>query len=153
MNDETEVLQPKPENPRRTLLRNRNFLWLWGGDAISQLGAQFTGLAIPVLAITLLGATEWQVGLLTAAEALDWGLVNQVVPDAEVFAAAMKLAERLAAGPRQANASVKRLVALTGGALEAHLAVESETIARQAISAEGQEGMNAFLEKRKPTFT
>ncbi|MEQ1736694.1 MAG: MFS transporter, partial [Rhodoglobus sp.] len=58
----------KAENPRRTLLRNRNFLWLWGGDAISQLGAQFTGLAIPVLAITLLGATEWQVGLLTAAE-------------------------------------------------------------------------------------
>ncbi len=59
---------PKAENPRRTLLRNRSFLWLWGGDAISQLGAQFTGLAIPVLAITLLGATEWQVGLLTAAE-------------------------------------------------------------------------------------
>ena len=91
--------------------------------------------------------------LLTAAEALDWGLVNQVVPDAEVLAAALTLAERLAAGPRQAHASVKRLVALAGGALEAHLAVESETIARQAISAEGQEGMNAFLEKRKPTFT
>jgi 2-(1,2-epoxy-1,2-dihydrophenyl)acetyl-CoA isomerase len=91
--------------------------------------------------------------LLTAAEALDWGLVNQVVPDAEVLAAALQLAGRLAAGPRCANASVKRLVALAGGALEAHLAVESETIARQAISAEGQEGMNAFLEKRKPSFT
>jgi 2-(1,2-epoxy-1,2-dihydrophenyl)acetyl-CoA isomerase len=91
--------------------------------------------------------------LLTAAEALDWGLVNQVVPDAEVLGAALKLAERLAAGPRQANASVKRLVALAGGALEAHLAIESETIARQSISAEGQEGMNAFLEKRKPSFT
>ena len=33
--------------PRRLLLRNRNFLWLWGGDAISQLGTQFTQLAIP----------------------------------------------------------------------------------------------------------
>jgi 2-(1,2-epoxy-1,2-dihydrophenyl)acetyl-CoA isomerase len=90
--------------------------------------------------------------LLTAAEALDWGFVNQVVPDGEVLASALQLAERLASGPRQANASVKRLVALAGGALEAHLAVESETIARQSVSAEGREGMQAFLEKRKPTF-
>jgi MFS family permease len=50
------------------LLRNRNFLWLWSGDTISQLGAQFTGLAIPVLAVTLLGATEWEVGVLGAAQ-------------------------------------------------------------------------------------
>jgi len=89
---------------------------------------------------------------LTAAEALDWGFVNQVVPDADVVAVAMQLAERLAAGPRQAQASVKRLVALAGGALEAHLAVESETIALQSMSAEGQEGIQAFLEKRKPKF-
>jgi len=54
--------------PRRLLLRNRNFLWLWGGDAISQLGTQFTQLAIPVIAVTLLHATEFQVGVLTAAE-------------------------------------------------------------------------------------
>ena len=47
--------------PRRLLLRNRNFLWLWGGDAISQLGTQFTQLAIPVIAVTLLHATEYQV--------------------------------------------------------------------------------------------
>lgn len=91
--------------------------------------------------------------LLTAEEALDWGFVNQVVPDGEVLATALQLAERLAAGPRLANASVKRLVALAGGALEAHLAIESETIARQSVSAEGREGMQAFLEKRKPTFT
>jgi MFS family permease len=50
------------------ILRNRSFLWLWSGDAISQLGAQFTALAIPVLAVTLLGATEWEVGLLNAAQ-------------------------------------------------------------------------------------
>ena len=57
----------KPNTPP-SLLRSRPFLWLWGGDAISQLGTQFTQLAIPVIAVTLLGATEWQVGLLTAAE-------------------------------------------------------------------------------------
>lgn len=57
-----------PGAPHRLLLRNRNFLWLWGGDAISQLGTQFTQLAIPVIAVSLLHATEWQVGVLTAAE-------------------------------------------------------------------------------------
>lgn len=55
-------------NLERGLLRNRNFLWLWGGDTISQFGAQFTALAIPVLAVSLLGATEWEVGLLNAAQ-------------------------------------------------------------------------------------
>lgn len=54
--------------PKASLLRFRPFLWLWGGDAISQLGTQFTQLAIPVIAVTLLSASEWQVGLLTAAE-------------------------------------------------------------------------------------
>ncbi|MCC6170913.1 MAG: enoyl-CoA hydratase/isomerase family protein [Gammaproteobacteria bacterium] len=89
---------------------------------------------------------------LGAAEALQWGLVNQVVPDGEVLAAALVLAERLATGPRAAQAAVKRLVARAGGALEAHLAVESETIARQSITPEGQEGIKAFLEKRRPKF-
>ncbi|MCP5328870.1 MAG: enoyl-CoA hydratase/isomerase family protein [Sinobacteraceae bacterium] len=89
---------------------------------------------------------------LGAAEALQWGLVNQVAPDGEVLAAALTLAERLAAGPRAAQAAVKRLVALAGSALEAHLAIESETISRQSVTPEGQEGIKAFLEKRKPRF-
>lgn len=90
---------------------------------------------------------------LGAAEALQWGLVNQVVPDAEVLDAALALAQKLASGPRQAQAAVKRLVARAGGALESHLALEGETIAHQSASAEGQEGMRAFLEKRKPHFS
>ncbi|MCU0760223.1 MAG: enoyl-CoA hydratase/isomerase family protein [Steroidobacteraceae bacterium] len=89
---------------------------------------------------------------LGAAEALQWGLVNQVVPDAEVLAAGLALAERLAAGPRGAQSAVRKLVALAVGDLEAHLAVESDTIARQSVTPEGQEGMKAFLEKRKPRF-
>ncbi|MFO1455909.1 MAG: enoyl-CoA hydratase/isomerase family protein [Steroidobacteraceae bacterium] len=89
---------------------------------------------------------------LGAVEALQWGLVNQVVADGEVLSAALALAERLASGPRAAQAAVKRLVALAGGALEAHLATEGETIARQSVTAEGQEGIRAFLEKRKPKF-
>lgn len=90
---------------------------------------------------------------LAAAEALQWGLVNQVVADAEVLSTALLLAERLADGPRHAFAGTRRLVALAGGALEAHLAIERETIARQAASDEGQEGIRAFVEKRKPRFS
>ena len=50
------------------LLRNRNFLWFWTGEGISQLGAQFTNLALPVLAVSLLGASELEVGVLGAAQ-------------------------------------------------------------------------------------
>lgn len=54
--------------PAPTLGRNRSFLWFWTGEGISQLGTQFSQLAIPVLAVSLLGATEWEVGVLNAAE-------------------------------------------------------------------------------------
>ncbi|HEX4057319.1 MAG TPA: MFS transporter [Galbitalea sp.] len=47
--------------------RNRGFLWLWGGQGISIFGEQFTGLAIPVLAVSLLNAAAWQLGVLNAA--------------------------------------------------------------------------------------
>ena len=50
------------------LLHTPNFRWLWLGQGVSQLGAQFTMLALPVLAVSLLGATEWQIGALNAAE-------------------------------------------------------------------------------------
>lgn len=51
-----------------SLNRHRGFLWFWSGEAISQVGVQFTALALPVLAVTLLGASEWEVGLLGAAQ-------------------------------------------------------------------------------------
>lgn len=47
--------------------RNRGFLWLWGGQGVSIFGEQFTALAIPVLAVTLLHAAAWQMGILNAA--------------------------------------------------------------------------------------
>jgi MFS family permease len=50
-----------------SLARSGNFRWFWAGQGISQLGAQFTDLALPVVAVTLLGAGEWEMGLLVAA--------------------------------------------------------------------------------------
>jgi len=89
---------------------------------------------------------------LTAPEALNWGLVNRVVPDATLLDAALALATQLAAGPTRAFGKVKRLVAQSMGGLESQMVLEAETIAAQAASAEGAEGINAFLEKRQPVY-
>ncbi|MCZ9881116.1 MFS transporter [Arthrobacter sp. B2a2-09] len=50
-----------------SLWRDRNFITFWSGQAVSQLGAQLGQLAFPVLAVTLLGASEFEVGALNAA--------------------------------------------------------------------------------------
>lgn len=89
---------------------------------------------------------------LTAAEALEWGLVNQVAPDAEVLDTALALAGKLAAGPKGAFGRSKRLAVAALGALESQLTLESETIAAQAATAEGREGIIAFFEKRKAQY-
>lgn len=92
--------------------------------------------------------------VLTAAEALDWGLVNRVVPAAELEAATAALAATLAAGPTRAFGGVKRLIQ-TGQSdtLESQMERESRMILEMAGSADGQEGVRAFVEKRRPRFT
>ncbi len=89
---------------------------------------------------------------LSAAEALSWGLVNEVVGDEEVQARALGIAEQLAGGATQAYGATKRLVAASLGAFESQMILESETIAAHAVGAEGTEGISAFLEKRRPQF-
>jgi MFS family permease len=46
------------------LRRSPSFIWLWTGQTISVLGSQLSGLALPVFAVTMLGVTEAQLGLL-----------------------------------------------------------------------------------------
>jgi 2-(1,2-epoxy-1,2-dihydrophenyl)acetyl-CoA isomerase len=89
---------------------------------------------------------------LAATEALNWGLVNEVVADEEVLPRACAIAEQLAAGPSGAFGATKRLIAASLGAFESQMILESETIATHAVSAEGTEGIKAFLEKRSPQF-
>jgi 2-(1,2-epoxy-1,2-dihydrophenyl)acetyl-CoA isomerase len=79
--------------------------------------------------------------------------VNEVVEDGELLERAMELAGQLAAGATGAFGLTKRLVAHSLGALESHMTLESETIASQAASVDGVEGIRAFLEKRKPDFS
>jgi MFS family permease len=48
------------------LWRHREFLKFWAGSAISDVGSQVSALALPLIAALILGATPWQMGLLTA---------------------------------------------------------------------------------------
>jgi MFS family permease len=58
------------------LWRHHDFRQLWVGETISQFGTQLSGLALPVLAVTVLGAREREMGFLTAAETLAFLLVG-----------------------------------------------------------------------------
>jgi enoyl-CoA hydratase/carnithine racemase len=79
--------------------------------------------------------------------------VNRVVAPADLDAAVAKLASTIAAKPRNAVASGKRAFYrhLEMG-LEPAYALASEVISCNAASEEGREGLDAFLEKRKPNW-
>jgi MFS family permease len=51
-----------------SLWRHRDFRQLWGAETVSQLGTQVTQLALPIIAVTILAATPFQMGVLTALE-------------------------------------------------------------------------------------
>jgi 2-(1,2-epoxy-1,2-dihydrophenyl)acetyl-CoA isomerase len=88
-----------------------------------------------------------------ARTAREWGLINRVVPAAELEAETRKLAERLAAGPTFAFGRAKALLnASFDNPLEAQLELEGNAIADCMTTDDHTEGVNAFLEKRTPHF-
>lgn len=91
---------------------------------------------------------------LPAAKALEWGLVNRVVPDGQVVAEAKALAAELAAGPTKALAQIRKL---GWAALETPFADmlqrERETQRDMGRTADFREGVVAFLTKRPAKFT
>jgi len=92
--------------------------------------------------------------VLSAEEACDWGLITRVVDDGQLADQSYALAEQLAAGPTKAFGTAKRLlIAAATRDLEAQLVAEAYGIGAAADSPDGQEGMHAFLEKRRPKFT
>ena len=92
--------------------------------------------------------------MLGAAEALEAGIVDRVVPDSKLMAEAEKQARIFAEGPTGAYGAVKRLMVESfQNGLETQMELESRAIAARAASADGREGVGAFAEKRKPTFT
>lgn len=116
------------------------------GDGGAWLLQRIVGLS-KAAELTLTGET------IDAAEALRIGLVSQVVPDAELLAAARALALRIACNPSFAVRMAKRLI---WDAQEMSLArVLEMSAAMQAVAhatKDNAEAVNAFLEKRKPVF-
>jgi 2-(1,2-epoxy-1,2-dihydrophenyl)acetyl-CoA isomerase len=89
-----------------------------------------------------------------AKRALDWGLVNQVVPDDELGPVSSALLERLAKGPTASYAGSKRLLNRRMYAdLAGQLDAEAEAQRAQGKSKDFVEGVVAFVEKREPNFT
>jgi 2-(1,2-epoxy-1,2-dihydrophenyl)acetyl-CoA isomerase len=92
--------------------------------------------------------------VLSAREALDIGLVNEVVPDAELTEATDRLAATLAAGAPLALAASKRLLwDGVGRSVETGLPDEARTVSELSGTADAREGLAAVIERRRPVFT
>lgn len=89
-----------------------------------------------------------------AAKALEWGLVNQVVPDDQLMDTARGLADRLAKGPTQALALMRDLV-WSGTEEDFSDQLHAERVAQRTAGRtdDFREGVSAFLEKRPAAFT
>ena len=88
-----------------------------------------------------------------AATAKEYGLINRIVPEAELEAETAKLAERLANGPTFAYGRAKALLNSSfNNTMETQLELEGHSIADCMATEDHVEGVNAFLEKRRPTF-
>jgi 2-(1,2-epoxy-1,2-dihydrophenyl)acetyl-CoA isomerase len=90
----------------------------------------------------------------SAAQALEWGLVNFVHPDERIRAEGDVLVEKLANGPTKAYAGTKEaLNRMLYPNMDDQLALEAELQHRLARTKDFLEGVGAFVEKRQPAFT
>ena len=91
--------------------------------------------------------------VLDAAEALEWGLVTEVVPASDLEARAEQIAAELAAGPSIGLARIRRLLRESSDlTLDQHLERENEAMMDTGHTADGAEGVRAFAERRPPDF-
>jgi 2-(1,2-epoxy-1,2-dihydrophenyl)acetyl-CoA isomerase len=100
-------------------------------------------------------AFEWMTSgrRLSAAEALDWGLVSEVVEDGKLAERAAERAAELAAMPTRGIGLTKRLFDHAENAtLEEQLELEAQLQTAATQTADFREGVDAFLEKREPRF-
>ena len=92
--------------------------------------------------------------VLSAEEAMEWGLINEIVDEENLSAMIKELAEKFANGPTLAYGRVKSLLnASFDNGLETQMEFETRGISDMARSSDGKEGIQAFLNKRKANFT
>jgi 2-(1,2-epoxy-1,2-dihydrophenyl)acetyl-CoA isomerase len=139
------------------------------GDACLAARSSRFRVAYTAVALTPDGGASWMlprlVGLrvatelaltnriVNADEALRLGIVNRIVDDEHLQAEAFDLTRQLADGPTAAYANTKRL--MSGSAtstFEDQLVQEPISLSESAGTAEGQEGISAFVEKRTANF-
>ena len=88
-----------------------------------------------------------------AARARELGLVHEVVPEAELDAAVdRRIEELLTSGPGAVAAAKALIRDVAGESPKDVIGLTTSRIAAQRVSPEGQEGMRAFLQKRKPDW-
>jgi 2-(1,2-epoxy-1,2-dihydrophenyl)acetyl-CoA isomerase len=129
------------------------FEWAYGRTGLS--GAESATFLLPRL-VGLRRALElvYLNPRLTAARALDYGLVTAVFDEDGFDDQVLELAGRVAAGPRRALAAAKELLNQAAGMdrLDGHLDRELQELSRVANGSEFAEGLAAFLEKRPARF-
>jgi 2-(1,2-epoxy-1,2-dihydrophenyl)acetyl-CoA isomerase len=93
--------------------------------------------------------------ILSAQEALNWGLITRVVPEGELLSQAIACAAQLAAaGVPKVLGAAKRVMHMgLNETLETQMENESQTIANMARTSDTREAIKAFIEKRAPKFT
>lgn len=91
---------------------------------------------------------------LSAKDALDLGIITEVVPDLELADRAAALAAHLATQPTWALGRIKKLLHDSWNTtLETQLEAETNSVSEASGRPDGREGVAAFMEKRRPTFT
>ncbi len=92
--------------------------------------------------------------VLSAREALEWGLITRVHPDAELPGAVTALARELAQGPTLAFGRAKALFhQSTWESLETQMELEAQAIAASGHTEDFRNGVVAFARKQSPSFT
>lgn len=164
------------ENSRKPVIVAINGLCLGGGTELAlachmRIAAEGAQMGLPEVMLGIMpgfGGTQRMTRLLGTARALEYmltakfidmkeaeriGLVNRVVPDADLLAETTKLAKSIS---KKGQLAVRAIVeaAIDGGKmpLDEGLKLESRLFGRLAASEDKQEGIKAFLEKRKPVF-
>ncbi len=91
--------------------------------------------------------------LITAPQALEWGLVNQVVPDEELEAATAAMAAKLAAkSPVAVQMGKQAIHRMADMPLPEALVYSNEMFASLCVTEDAREGVDAFLNKREATW-
>jgi len=91
---------------------------------------------------------------ISSKQALSWGLATEVVEDGQAVKRAIELIKEMKRIPLSSFAACKKLITDSfNTSFETQLQKERETLSWCADHPNGQEGIKAFLEKRKPVYT